>query len=175
MTSMVALLRAVNVGGRSLPMAELRTIVEGCGHGDVRTYIQSGNVVFTTAKRNGEQVARGIERAILDASGLATDVTVRTGAELADVLDHDPFAGEDPAFRHVIFRIGTGPAPRPAIDEEAFLPEAVRPYGRELILHLPDGMGRSKLAVALSRRGGERGTARNWRTVGKLAELAGAR
>jgi uncharacterized protein (DUF1697 family) len=175
MTAMVALLRAVNVGGRSLPMADLRTIVEGCGHADVRTYIQSGNVVFTTAARSGEKVARALEAAILDATALATDVTVRTGSELADLLDHDPFAGEDPAFRHVVFRIGTGPAPVPSIDEAAFLPEAVRPYKRELVLHLPTGMGRSKLAVELTRRSAERGTVRNWRTVTKLAELAGAR
>jgi|1186.fasta_scaffold335379_2 uncharacterized protein (DUF1697 family) len=175
MTAMVALLRAVNVGGRSLPMAELRTIVEGCGHTGVRTYIQSGNVVFEAASKNGEQVARGLEQAIGEATGVTTEVTVRTGAELADLLDHDPFAGEDPAFRHVVFRIDTGPAPVPAIDEQAFLPEAVRPYKRELVLHLPNGMGRAKLPLELARRSKERGTARNWRTVTKLAELAGAR
>jgi uncharacterized protein (DUF1697 family) len=175
MPAMVALLRAVNVGGRSLPMADLRTIVEGCGHADVRTYIQSGNVVFTTRARDAEKVARTLEAAIVEASGLTTDVTVRTGAELADLLDHDPFAGEDPAFRHVIFRIGTGPATMPAIDAAAFLPEAVRPYQRELVLHLPNGMGRAKLPLELTRRSKERGTARNWRTVTKLAELAGAR
>ena len=156
-------------------MAELRTIVEGCGHTAVRTYIQSGNVVFETTSKSGEKVARGLEAAIVEVTGLAADVTVRTGAELAHVLDHDPFAGEDPAFRHVAFRIGTGPAPVPDIDAEAFLPEAVRPCGRELVLHLPNGMGRARLPVELARRSPERATVRNWRTVTKLAELAGAR
>jgi len=173
-TVMVALLRGVNVGGRSsLAMADLRAIAEGCGHDDVRTYIQSGNVVFATTKRSPDAVARELEAAIAEATSVHPDVVVRTRAQLAKVVDANPFLqrGEDEKHLHVVFMAPGGAEPK-LPDLDPFLPEELAVVGTERYLFLPGGMGRSKLAAALSRQKGAVGTARNWRTVTKLLEMA---
>jgi uncharacterized protein (DUF1697 family) len=172
---MVALLRGVNVGGKAkLAMADLREIVAGCGFEDVRTYIQSGNVVFTTpGKADPDAVAATLATAIAAGSSVAPDVVVRTAAELAAVVDANPFLrrGEDTAHLHVSF---TGTKPDLGIDDLArYAPEEAATAGREVYLFLPNGMGRSKLAADLARRSRPPGTARNWRTVTKLLEMAG--
>jgi len=173
-TALVALLRGVNVGGRTLPMAELREVVAGCGYGDVRTYIQSGNVVFTAPGRPKDtEVAETIEDALAAATPLAPAVVVRTGPQLAAVIEANPFLrrGEDPAHLHVTFGAGTGDAEVGIDDLARYAPEEVAAVGREVYLFLPNGMGRSKLAADFARRGGATGTTRNWRTVTKLLAM----
>lgn len=105
MGSMVALLRGINVGGHGkLPMADLRSMAEGCGFTDVATYIQSGNLVFSTTEEPAA-AAEALHDAIARGSDVSTSVVVRTGRQLASVMDASPFLarGEDPAHLHVVF------------------------------------------------------------------------
>jgi uncharacterized protein (DUF1697 family) len=171
MPVMVALLRGVNVGGRSrLPMADLRAVSEGLGHRGVRTYVQSGNLVFSTGDRSTDRVAAQLEAAIAATCDVQLAVVVRTAAQLGSVIDADPFVGrgEDPGSVHVTFFPGRAPSPG---DVTGFAPEEVEAIGGELHLHLPDGIGRSRLAAHLARRAPE-GTTRNWRTVATLHGMA---
>ncbi len=171
MAVLVVLLRGVNVGGRSaLSMAKLRGVAEDLGYGDVRTYIQSGNLLLSTTKKPAT-VARELERAIARECGVDTDAIVRTKAELAKAVDANPYVarGEDEEHLHVVFCAQWATT---GIDDlDRYAPEEATANGRELYLFLPSGMGRSKLAADLARRGG-RGTARSWRTVTKVLQLA---
>ena len=174
MTPLVFLLRGINVGGSGkLAMADLRGLAADIGLADARTYIQSGNLVATSDLAPDDAGAR-LQAAIADAVGFTPDVHVRTGAELRAVVDTSPFLarGADPAHLHVTF-VDADPSPALAtVDLEAFAPEEAAAAGRELHLHLPGGIGRSKLATALSRvEPARRGTTRNWRTVTKLLEM----
>lgn len=175
MGTYVALLRGINVGGhRILKMADLRDIITAAGGRDVATYIQSGNAVFGHAGRATAKVAADLERAIERGAGFAVPVVVRSAAELAAVIADNPFAREDSDKLHVQFL-----AAKPAANALAklvptlFAPERYMLQGREIYLHLPDGMGKSKLAVALSRLSAISAiaTARNWRTVLELDRM----
>ncbi len=174
MAVMVALLRGINVGGSGkLPMAALRTIVKDLGHTDVRTYIQSGNVVFRTSARSTTAVARKLQAAIAATSSVRPSVVVRTGDELAAALDRDPFVarGEDSSKVHLTFFPSEAPDPG---DMSAFAPDEAVALGGELHLFLPDGLGRSKLAARLDRIAAPNGTTRNWRTATTLLDMARA-
>jgi uncharacterized protein (DUF1697 family) len=169
----VALLRGINVGGRNkLPMAELRALVESLGPTDVTTYIQSGNVIFTSAK---PVAPKTLEAAIEDACGIAITVVVRTSAELAKVVTANPFAKSDVSKLHVGFMAAKpSKAVVARIDAERFKPEEFAVRGAELYLYLPNGMGRTKLPDYLGRQLEIPTTVRNWNTVLKLVELVGA-
>jgi len=172
-TAYVALLRGVNVGGRaSLAMADLRRIAEGCGFDDVATYVQSGNVVFR-ASGSGPAVTRALRSAIAAETSLHPEVAVRTAAQLSNVVDGCPF--DDTANVHVTFLVDGATAAKPAIDPDDFAPEQFEVRGKQVYLYLPNGIGRSKLAQALSRGAAKTaGTTRNWRTVTKLLDLVRA-
>ena len=139
MTTYVALLRGINVGGKNaVPMRELRSLLASCGFSDVATYIQSGNAVFGSG-RPGPEVAAELEERIEQAFGVRAAVLLRTSAELADITANNPFLAA-----------GVG-----------------------VYLRLPSGVGGTKLMVdCFERRLGTRATARNWKTVTKLLELA---
>ncbi|MER5182680.1 DUF1697 domain-containing protein [Streptomyces sp. NPDC002896] len=180
-TTYAALLRGINVGGnKKLPMAELRTVIEGLGHRDVRTYLQSGNAVFTSDSDDEQAVAGALEKAIADRFGFTVDCLVRGGTYLRRVADACPFpaASLEAKQLHVTyFSEQVGPERFAEIDQAAYLPEEFRLGERALYLYAPDGLGRSKLAEALSRRRPLKGivaTTRNWNTVTKLVELTGA-
>lgn len=173
MTVVVALVRGINVGGAGkLPMAELREIVAGAGHDEVRTYIQSGNVVFRSQIRDMPFVADALRAAIREATDLDPEVHVRTLDELGEVVDANPFTdrARDPKQLHVTF-LAEAPG-RVDLDPATFEPEAWAHGDRVTYLYLPDGIGRSKLAAQLARHGGATGTSRNWRTVTTLMEMA---
>ncbi|MCM0641122.1 DUF1697 domain-containing protein [Cellulomonas wangsupingiae] len=173
MTVMVALLRGVNVGGAGkVPMADLRRVVADAGYGDVRTYVNSGNVLLSTDGTDTEQVAATLRAACAEAFEAGPDVIVRTRDELRGVVDGNPFLGrdDDPTHHHVVFLAGTAPARVP--DVEVTAPEDLAVAGREVYLYLPGGIGRSPLAARLARRPGPGGTARNWRTVTTLLRMA---
>jgi uncharacterized protein (DUF1697 family) len=175
----IALLRGINLGPhKRVAMPALRAVVEGLGHTDVATYIQSGNVVFTASgSAKDTSLADDLEKAIADELGVTCRVVVLTGAELARTVADNPYPDEpDPKRLHAIFL--TGPAGKAAqarltavrdkLGDKAGRDEA-QIVGRTLYLHTPDGFGRSELAKALSRPGGDaEGTARNWATVTKL-------
>ncbi|MFF0459010.1 DUF1697 domain-containing protein [Streptomyces mexicanus] len=178
MTTYAALLRGINVGGnRKVPMAELRTLMEGLGHADVRTHLQSGQAVFTRAHGDEESLAAELGRAIEKRFGFAVDVIVRDHAYLRAVAESCPFPAADlqPRQLHVTYFSAPVDADRFfAIDRAAHLPEEFRLGDRALYLYAPDGLGRSKLAEQLSRRSVTKGliaTTRNWNTVLKLVEM----
>lgn len=168
-TVFVALLRAINVGGTGkLPMAELCALCGDLGFKNVRTYIQSGNVVF--ASRLGEKTVKAqLEDALARRMGKPVAVMVRSAAELRAVLDANPYPKAAPAKLAILFL--PGPVPRGAL-QEVVAPggEEVRPGARELYIHYPNGLGRSKLK--LPKALAARGTARNLNTVAKLATMA---
>ena len=175
MIVMVALLRGVNVGGKGkLAMADLRTAAEACGYDNVRTYIQSGNLVFVAPSGSPQAVAERLRETIAATTQVQPEVIVRTRDELAAVVKQNPYAqrGEDAAHMHVVFAGGEEEASLGSIDLAPYAPEEAVAIARQLYLFLPTGMGRSKLAADLARGKGPSGTTRNWRTVNKLLEMA---
>ncbi|QCB93095.1 DUF1697 domain-containing protein [Cellulomonas shaoxiangyii] len=177
MTVMVALLRGVNVGPSTrVPMAELRRVVAACGYGEVRTYVNSGNVVLTSDDPDQDAVAARLRDACAGAFPVRPDVVVRTRDELHAVVAANPFLDrdEDPTHHHVVFLPGRDRAALPDLDIASFHPEDLAAGEREVYLYLPHGMGRSALAARLAALKGPRGTARNWRTVTTLAAMADA-
>ncbi|MGD9998928.1 MAG: DUF1697 domain-containing protein [Ilumatobacteraceae bacterium] len=182
-TRLVGLLRAVNVGGRSLPMSALRNVVAGLGHRDVVTFIQSGNVVFTTDRpartvAQRDAIGADIERALDTEAGLRTSVMVRTAAELRAAIDAMPFAADEPNRSRlmVVFLAGKPTAQGIGrLEPDRFAPDRFEVAGREMFVHYPNGAGRSKFNGAYyDKRLGVAGTARNLNTVAKLADLADA-
>jgi Uncharacterized protein conserved in bacteria len=176
-TVYVALLRGINVGGHNkLPMATLRATATGCGFGDVQTYIQSGNVVFTS-RLGAVKAASTLHDAILAESGVDSRVVLRTAADLDAVVAKNPFLarGADEKLVHVSFMYPESTPTLAAVDAQIYAPDEVEVIGAHAYLHTPDGMGRSKLAnESMMRKLGIQGTARNWRTVTTLAEMATA-
>jgi uncharacterized protein (DUF1697 family) len=173
----VALLRAVNVAGqRKVPMSQLRTTLEGLGYGNVRTYLQSGNAVFTGHAATPSAVARRVEGAIFAGFGFEVDVVVLTDSDLAKIAKTHPFAAEDDDPTHLFasFLLSSpDPALVAAFDVSKFLPERAVVVGQVVFLHYPLGAGVAKLsAPTLERQLGKlRGTARNWRTVQALVAM----
>lgn len=177
-TTYAALLRGINVGGnRKVPMAALRTLLEGLGHDGVRTYLQSGQAVFSAGHGDEDSLARELTGAIEKQFGFAVDVIVRDHAYLEAVAAACPFPAADLEAKqlHVTYFSAPVDADRFAgIDQAAFLPEEFRLGDRALYLYAPDGLGRSKLAEQLSRPRTNKGliaTTRNWNTVVKLVEM----
>lgn len=169
----VGLLRGVNVGGKNkLSMAELRALLESLDHTNVSTFIQSGNILFTTAKPITE---KSLESAITKQFGINPSVMLRTPQELRKIVKSNPFGGVDPAKLHVGFMAKKPAAAAVAkLDGERFLPDEFAIRGREIYFHLPNGMGRTKLPPYLDRQLEIPTTVRNWNTVNKLVELAGS-
>lgn len=172
MTTAVAFLRAVNVGGRSVPMTELRGLFERLGARRVLTYIQSGNVIFDLPTRTGANFARIVERALDEDFGLHSAVVVRSAEEIRRVVAQVPFPAGDRPSVHVGF-FKSKPKAAEVRDLSSFDAgrERVRIAGRDCFLYLPDGVGRAKLPIRLNRFSTPV-TIRNLRTVSALAELA---
>jgi uncharacterized protein (DUF1697 family) len=179
MATYIALLRGINVGGRKkVRMADLRALLAGIGYRDVVTHLQSGNACFTSDRDSPEAVAREIEDRIAADLGLDVKVLVRTRDELAAVVENNPLpeVTSSPAKLHVAF-LSASPPPqrRSAIDPEAFAPAEFRIGEREVYVWYPNGLGRSKLTNDVwERRLGVTATMRNWNSVTKLLDLAGA-
>ena len=195
MPTHVVLLRGVNnLGGKKVAMAELREVVTSLGHADVMTYIQSGNVLFTprltdsrTAGRtNAAALAAELERAIAYGTGVRARAVVLSGEELARCMRDNPYPGEtNPRLLHAVFLPGVpGPGLAAWVASAERQVRAIgsrdgaRVLGRTVYLHTPDGYPRSELRRVLARAGGPTsaavaGTARNWATVSRLAELCG--
>ena len=177
MTRYVGLLRGVNVGTTKIAMADLRRLVEALGHDDVRTYLQSGNVVFGSKVRDAEKLAGGIERAIADELGLTVPVLVRSARELAAVAGGSPYAErENDPTRLLVAFLRT--APTKAAVDGLTVPGGENVgftvTGREVYLHYPEGgYGRTKFTNAyLEKKLGVVATTRNWKSVRALTELA---
>jgi uncharacterized protein (DUF1697 family) len=177
MTAFVAFLRAVNVGGKNkVPMARLRDALGSAGLAEVATVLQSGNVVFHSRK-SSKAVAKTVEATIEETFGLQIVVVIRSAAELAAVATANPFLDAEPGREaktlHVAFFSARPTAAAIAkLDADRSAPDAFAVHGREVYLSYPNGSGRTKLTLDyLERTLGVRGTARNWRTVQRLAML----
>ena len=165
----VALLRGVNLGARNkVPMAQLRTLLEDAGYGEVRTYIASGNVLLD-GPAGKKKLASELERLVLNSFGVTTTVILRKPRELAAAVEAHPF--DDTSETHVAF-LAARPAKAAAARLEDVDPGAVL-AGTELYLRLPRGVHGSRLSNArIESLLGVAATLRNWRTVVALAELA---
>jgi len=168
-TAYVALLRAVNVGGTGkLPMTELKRLCEEAGFMKVKTYIASGNVVFSSDMTE-PKVKQALEAALERFAGKAVGVFVRSAKEMADVLHANPFA-RAPGNRVVAFFLDREPSQGIADQAKGRDDEEIAPGKREIYVFYPSGMGESKLRIPSA---GE-GTARNMNTIARLAEMAAA-
>jgi uncharacterized protein (DUF1697 family) len=173
----VALLRGVNVGGKNcVPMKELAEIFAKAGCADVRTYIQSGNVLFRATRTIADALPPRITKQIAKSFGCQVPVVLRTAEQFAAAVQNNPFreVPEVPEEAlHVYFLAGVPDAARTAqLDPDRSKPDAFIVHGREIYLHLPNGIGRSKLTNAyFDSKLATTSTARNWRTTLKLLEL----
>jgi uncharacterized protein (DUF1697 family) len=167
MSAFVALLRAVNVGGTGkLPMSDLKEICEELGFAGVRTYIASGNVVFSSRKSESA-VKAALEKRLEAHAKKPVGVLVRTAAEMAQVLADNPFPKAAPNRTMAVFLDRAPPADTLA-GVRGQRSEQIRLGRREIYIHYGEGMGTSKLVVPAA----QAGTARNMNTVATLARMA---
>jgi uncharacterized protein (DUF1697 family) len=186
MASHVALLRGINVGGRNkVPMTELREVVTSLGHTEVTTYIQSGNVLFTTQETDTARLAASLEEAISGRFGIRASVVVLSREQLARTMRDNPYPdAPNPKFVHVVFMNAEPPQALVERIQAAESKAAARgsrdtfaAIGKALFLHTPDGYGTSELSEAVFRiigppdKAGVAATARNWVTCTKLLSL----
>ncbi|MGA8208219.1 MAG: DUF1697 domain-containing protein [Candidatus Dormiibacterota bacterium] len=180
MRTHVALLRGINVLGRNrVAMGDLRELVSSLGHTDVETYIQSGNVVFSSHEGDTQLLGVVLQKAIAERLKVKPNVVVLSRKDLAQVIADNPYPGErDGKCLHAVFS-GTEIEPARTVAIAAAQSRAQERGGRDearvvggtLYLHTPDGFGRSDLVAQLLRSGRDQGTARNWTTVTKLMAL----
>jgi len=173
----VALLRGINVGGRNkLPMKDLAAIFTDLGCADVRTYIQSGNVVYAPPAGASHPRPDLVSAPIAARVGLQVPVLTRTASELADALANNPFLtpDADPKALHVLFLAHTPTEDQVAdLDPDRSPGDRFEVRGREVYTHCPNGVARTKLTnVWFDRVLTTASTGRNWRTVTRLAEMA---
>lgn len=168
-----AMLRGINLGKRQLKSAELKAVVEGMGFTEIKTILASGNVVFEAGDAKPEALERDLHAALEKATGLKSEVFVRNRAELAGLVEDNPFpeeARERPSYLLVSFH--REPVDKAAIAKVAESydgPERMVVRGRELITDYPEGQGRSNLGPTMQKaKLSQANTGRNWNTVLKL-------
>ena len=172
----IALFRGINVGGnRQLPMSEVRGLLEKHGCVDVRTYVQSGNAIFRSAVANPADLATRVTAAVAKTRGFEPRVLVLTRGELERAAAGNPFPQADgnPTSLHLFFL--TERPKKPDLQSLESLKAPTENFAlkdRTFYLHTPDGFGKSKLATRAERLLGVEATARNWRTVTTLIEMA---
>ncbi len=175
----IALLRAINVGGRNrVAMADLRDLLGEMGFTGVRTLLQSGNVVFDAPRQTGSKLEKLLESKTEERLATSVDFVVRTAGELEHVIAGNPFtdaALNDPSHLVVVF-LKKELADKDVETLRAAIrgPEVIHAKGKHLYAIYPDGIGESKLTnTVIEKTLGIRGTARNWNTVLKLGVMAG--
>jgi uncharacterized protein (DUF1697 family) len=172
-----AMLRGINVGShKRVKMDDLRKSCEALGFEQVKTYIQSGNVVFKTGKASSETLGKKIEARIVSDFGFSASVIVRTSAELGEIIAANPFLkkrGVDHERLHVTFLsdIPAGPALK-KLAEFTVTPDQSKCVGREIFLHLPNGFSGSSLwKVPWEKSLAVVTTTRNWKTVSAIYQM----
>lgn len=169
MSRHAALLRGINVGGHNrIGMVPLAQLFTDLGHTEVRTYIQSGNVVFTS-EQSEAQVRATLERAVSEKVGKPVGVLLRRRDELSRTLAENPFPGAPPN-RVIVYFLPEAPAADVLKTAKGRTTEQLVLRGRELFIHYPDSQANSRLRLPLF----DEGTGRNLNTVAKLIELAAA-
>jgi len=178
MPTYIALLRAVNVAGNMVKMERVRQWCIELGWQNVRTYVQSGNVVFESGDRV-TVVQQVLEAKLAGETKRAITVIARTAADLERVLKGNPFLAEsgiDRSRLYVTF-LQSAPGPR-ALEALASMEtrhDRFAPHGKEIYLHCPSGYGQTKLSnQVFEKRLGVRATTRNWNTVNQLVEMTQA-
>jgi uncharacterized protein (DUF1697 family) len=178
-TVFIALLRAVNLGSHNqIAMADLRDCLGQLGLGNPQSLLQSGNLVFQSEGRRGEKLEQLLGAEVEKRLNLRTDFFVRSAEEWTALVSHNPFAKEakrDPAHLVLVcLKAVPEAAAVKALQAATNGPELVRAVGRQAYIVYPDGIGRSRLTMAMiERKLGTRGTGRNWNTVLKLEALSG--
>lgn len=172
----VALLRGINVGGKNkLPMSNLAAFFGEAGCAEIRTYIQSGNIVFSASAGTVKRLPNLVARRIAERFRYRVPVVVRSADALRKVAAKNPFlkAGSDADSLHVVFLAGVPDARCvKALDPDRSPGESFKVIGQEIYLHLPNGVARSKLTNAyFDSTLATISTVRNWRTVMKLVEM----
>jgi len=173
----VALLRGINVGrAKRVAMADLRALVEGLGYGDVRTLLNSGNVVFTNPRGTPREAAARIEAALVARLGVSSRVTALSAEELAAAVAENPLLEVAVDHSRLLVAVLKDPADRRHLDAligQGWAPEALAVGARVAYLWCPEGILASRLSEAVGRALGDAVTTRNWATVTKLHALAG--
>jgi len=175
MITWIALFRAINVGGRNiLPMQELAEVLAQHGLSDIRTYIQSGNVVFRSSLKDRDALRANIREAIHASHGFRPAAILLNDAELAQAIAANPFpaAAAEPQSLHLYFLARPAEPDLVALNALKASSEAFAIVDQVFYLHAPQGIGRSKLAAGAEKHLGVAVTARNWRTVNKVLQLA---
>jgi uncharacterized protein (DUF1697 family) len=176
MNTFVALLRGINVGGKNrLPMKELVSVLEGLGLEKVKTYIQSGNVVFRSRSNNKQELEMDIGAALKKSHDLTPEVLVLSVGELREAMAGNPYpeAEHDPKSVHLFFL--KSPPNNPDLQKlESLQAESERFQLVDAVfyLHTPGGIGRSRLGAKVEKNLGVAATARNWRSVSRIISLA---
>lgn len=172
----VSMLRGVNVGGHNrIKMADLKSLYEAQGFTAVATYIQSGNVTFTTPQRSALRLSKQLADAIHDTFGFSVPVILRSIGEMNTVIAQCPFAPIDPAVdgtKYSVAFLASTPSPAriKSLAARVTVPEKAVVSGREVYLHYPAGTGQARLTnTILEKQLGTAATVRNWKTVLKLA------
>jgi uncharacterized protein (DUF1697 family) len=177
MATWIALFRGINVGGNQmLPMKNLVAMLEHEGFTDVRTYIQSGNVVFQSSKGTASGIGKRIGELIVDAHGFQPKIMVLSVKELQQAAASNPFpaGAANPKSLHLFFLAEVPKKPDlESLDKIKVGKEAFALKGKVFYLHTPEGFGVSKLGQRVERYIGVDATARNWNTVCKLLEMVG--
>lgn len=175
MPTWIALFRGINVVGKNLlPMAELKLNLEALSFRNVRTYIQSGNVIFESPSKPASALSKQITKMVAEKHQMSPQLMLLEPRELLAAIESNPFgrATKDPATLHFFF-LAAAPLPSKIakLNEIKTPTESFKLVGKVLYLHTPDGFARSKLAASVERRLGVAATARNYRTVDKLRSM----
>ncbi len=174
----VAMLRGINVSGqKTIKMETLRVSFEALGFRRVRSYVQSGNVIFEATKASSDNLSKNVGEKILSDFGFSVPLILRTSGEMKKIVSDNPFLKEkevDDSKLHVTFL--SEPPARAALAELAALngtPDEFRVKDREVYLYCPNGYGRTKLSnTAFEKLLSVDATTRNWKTVNKLVEMS---
>jgi uncharacterized protein (DUF1697 family) len=172
----IALLRGINVGGyKTVAMADLRGLLATLGFADVKSVLQSGNLVFGAARTPSAALEARLEREVATRLGVTADFHVRTAEEWRAIVDRNPFPDEarrDPG--HLLVSMFKSPLAAPnvkALRAAITGREVLKADGRHLYMVFPDGIGNSRAVTLVDKKLAARGTSRNWNTVLKLASL----
>jgi uncharacterized protein (DUF1697 family) len=179
MPVIISMLRGVNLGKRRMKMDALRALYESLGFRDVQTFVQSGNVVFSSEQKNLAALTKKIESAIEREFGFYSDVILRSASEVRETIARNPLAKrsrmEPRSFLVWFLASDPGEEIRKKVRAMNTEPEELRIDGREVYIYFPNGMARPKMKwPAIEKVLAVRGTGRNWNTVRKLLEMAEA-
>ncbi len=177
MLTYLSMLRGINVGGQNkIKMEELKSLYESLGFKNIRTYIQSGNVIFGSAGKDTKELSNLIEEKIKEVFRLSVSVLLRTPAELQHIIDANPFINDKHIDTGKLYITFLSIAPKAsALSEMKEIrgdPDKFYIVDREIYLYCPDGYGRTKFSNDFfERKSGIAATTRNWKLVNTLLEM----